>query len=150
MEPKKLFRSQTNSVIAGVCGGLAEYFDIDPVLVRVIFVLLLLFGGGGLLIYIILWIVTPQKPISFDSAHFAQFSKDNPETAKEPGQEETNEPKTYKYRGSMIGGVILVTLGILFLLDEFIPHLDFGRLWPVLLIIIGTVLIGNTINRNKK
>jgi phage shock protein C len=59
---KRLYRSQTDKKIAGVCGGIAEYFDIDPTLVRVIFVILLLPGGlPGLLPYLVLWVVIPVK-----------------------------------------------------------------------------------------
>lgn len=49
-------------MIAGVCGGLAEYFDVDPVLVRIIALILVLSAGGGLLAYLILWIVVPENP----------------------------------------------------------------------------------------
>lgn len=60
---KRLYRSRKDRMIAGVCGGLAEYFDIDPVIVRIIAVILLLPGGlPGLLPYIILWIVVPENP----------------------------------------------------------------------------------------
>lgn len=60
---KRLYRSRTNKMIAGVCGGLAEYFDIDPVIIRILFFILLLPGGlPGLLPYIILWIVVPKEP----------------------------------------------------------------------------------------
>jgi phage shock protein C len=60
---KRLYRSRTNRMIAGVCGGLAEYFNIDPVIVRLIALLLLLPGGlPGLLPYFILWVVVPKKP----------------------------------------------------------------------------------------
>lgn len=59
---KRLRRSSTDSIIAGVCGGIAEYFDIDPVAVRVAYVLLALFTAfSGVLAYIILWIVMPQR-----------------------------------------------------------------------------------------
>ena len=62
-QPKRLYRSRTDRKIAGVCGGIAEYFNIDPVIVRVIAVLLLLPGGlPGFIPYIILWIVVPEKP----------------------------------------------------------------------------------------
>lgn len=61
---KRLYRSQTDSKIAGVCGGLAEYFNVDPTIIRVVFVILLLPGGlPGLLPYIILWIVVPLGPV---------------------------------------------------------------------------------------
>jgi phage shock protein C len=60
-KPKQLSRSETNKMIAGVCGGLAEYFNIDPTIVRLLFVLILLFGGQSILVYIILWIVIPTE-----------------------------------------------------------------------------------------
>ena len=60
---KTLYRSTTNKKIAGVCGGIAEYFDIDPTLVRIGFIILLLPGGlPGVLPYAILWLVVPVKP----------------------------------------------------------------------------------------
>jgi phage shock protein C len=60
---KRLYRSTENRMIAGVCGGIAEYFDIDPVLVRIIAVALLLPGGlPGFLPYVILWLVVPEDP----------------------------------------------------------------------------------------
>ena len=63
MKSKRLYRSRTDSKIAGVCGGLAEYFGIDPTIVRVIFVVLLLPGGlPGLIPYLLLWIVVPLAP----------------------------------------------------------------------------------------
>lgn len=63
MEPKRLYRSKKDRMIAGVCGGLAEYFNVDPVVVRVIAVLLLLPGGlPGFLPYVVLWIVVPESP----------------------------------------------------------------------------------------
>lgn len=60
MEDKRLIRSTTNRMIAGVAGGLAEYMNLDPTLIRLIFVLLALLGGPGLLIYLILWLVMPE------------------------------------------------------------------------------------------
>lgn len=59
---KKLYRSRTDRKIAGVCGGLGEYFGIDPTLVRLLFVLGLIFMGGAILAYLILAIVIPEEP----------------------------------------------------------------------------------------
>lgn len=60
---KKLYRSKKDRKIAGICGGLGEYFKIDPTLVRVIFAFLLLPGGlPGLVPYLILWLVIPEEP----------------------------------------------------------------------------------------
>jgi phage shock protein PspC (stress-responsive transcriptional regulator) len=60
--PRRLYRSSLNTVIGGVCGGIAEYFDIDPNVVRLIAVLLFFFGGLSLWVYIIMWIVLPKAP----------------------------------------------------------------------------------------
>jgi len=59
---KKLYRSKKNKMIAGVCGGIAEYFDIDPTLVRLLGLVLVLSGGAGVIAYIIAWIIIPEKP----------------------------------------------------------------------------------------
>lgn len=59
---KKLYRSNINRKLCGVCGGLAEHFDIDPTIMRLLFVFLTLFGGGGLLIYLICALVIPNNP----------------------------------------------------------------------------------------
>ena len=58
---KRLYRSTENRMVAGVCGGIAEYFNVDPVLIRIAFVILLLPGGlPGILPYLILWLVVPN------------------------------------------------------------------------------------------
>ncbi len=61
-EPRRLCRSWSNKVMGGVCGGLGEYFGIDPNVIRLIAVLLVFFGGLSLWVYIIMWIVLPQAP----------------------------------------------------------------------------------------
>ena len=68
---RKLYRSRNDSRIAGICGGLGEYLDIDPTLVRLIFVLLALTGGHGVLLYIILWLIVPYpaQPLVPPSPH---------------------------------------------------------------------------------
>ncbi|MGD0236916.1 MAG: PspC domain-containing protein [Syntrophorhabdales bacterium] len=61
--PKKLYRSNSNKLIAGICGGLAEYFGVDPTVMRVIYVILTLITGIllGIVLYLILWAIIPQK-----------------------------------------------------------------------------------------
>lgn len=60
---KTLYRSKTDRKIAGICGGMGKYFNIDPTVVRVVFVLLLLPGGlPGILPYLVLWVVIPEEP----------------------------------------------------------------------------------------
>ena len=61
---KKLTRSNEDVMVAGVAAGVAEYLDIDPVLVRLLFVLLTIFGGHGILVYAILWLLLPQESFS--------------------------------------------------------------------------------------
>lgn len=60
--PRKLYRSRTNRSIAGICGGLGEFFNADPTLLRLVTLLLLIFGGLSIWVYIILWIVIPEAP----------------------------------------------------------------------------------------
>ena len=59
---RKLYRSKTNRQLAGVCGGLAEHFNLDATLIRVLFVLLAVLGGSGVVLYIALWIIVPREP----------------------------------------------------------------------------------------
>jgi len=63
---KRLYRSRDNKMLAGVCGGIAEYFNIDPTIVRIIMVLISLGGGTGILIYVALAIIMPERPIGID------------------------------------------------------------------------------------
>lgn len=71
MENKRLMRSRSDRMLAGVCGGLADYFNIDPVLIRLAFVLFEVFtaGAGGLLLYVILWAIMPEESASPRTAH---------------------------------------------------------------------------------
>jgi phage shock protein C len=59
---RKLYRSKTNRQLAGVCGGLAEYFNLDATLIRVLFVVLAVLGGSGIVLYLALWIIVPKEP----------------------------------------------------------------------------------------
>jgi phage shock protein C len=59
---RRLYRSRTDRKLAGVCGGLAQYFNIDAILMRVLFVVLALLGGPGLVIYLLMWILVPEEP----------------------------------------------------------------------------------------
>jgi phage shock protein C len=62
---KRLHLSRKNKIVAGVCGGIAEYLGVDPNLIRIIFALLVLLGGGGIILYIIAWILMPP-PSEFE------------------------------------------------------------------------------------
>ncbi|MGH8828208.1 MAG: PspC domain-containing protein [Jiangellaceae bacterium] len=61
-QPRKIYRSATDRKLAGVCGGLAQYFNVDATLIRVLFVVLALFGGSGLVLYLAMWIIIPNEP----------------------------------------------------------------------------------------
>lgn len=162
MEPKRLYRSITDRKLAGVAGGLAEYFVMDPLLIRLAFVLLTLAGGGGFLIYIILWIVTPDNPIRISQPinqpdqHAQQTTDDNPDYtagSMNSGTTSTSTPVPQtkeRKNGSLIGGLVLITLGALFLADELIPQVNFGDLWPVILIVIGVGLLVNTVTKKNR
>ena len=151
---KKLYRSVTDKMVGGVCGGLAEYFDIDPVIVRLIFVLAVIFGGSGILAYIILWIIIPEKPYIITPFNPTQQTP-NPtgENSAEEKKSENNQfnmnfqfqkPASNK---SIYAGAFLILLGGIFLLDNFIPHFHFGDFWPLILIGLGLAIILN--GRNK-
>jgi phage shock protein C len=192
MEPKRLYRSLTDHKIAGVAGGLAEYFDTDPLLLRLAFVVLALAGGGGVLIYIILWVITPEKPFSSEqfNSHTSSGSSPDPGftgtsnpfnshategSSPDPGSTTPSDPfksqdpfktsdpfkspdpfktpkpseSTTKGKGSLIGGLILITLGTLFLINQLVPNIDFGDLWPILLVVIGAGLLINAVTGRK-
>jgi phage shock protein C len=159
MEPKRFYRSTTDKKIGGVAAGLGEYFDLDPLLIRLIFVVLAFAGGGGVLIYIILWIITPEKPFGTkanpgDSAPFTppadppyepSSSSSYSQSTPPPPAPAPQEPKAPKQRGSLVGGLVLITIGALFLADELLPDVTFGDLWPVILVVIGIGLLINSI-----
>jgi len=158
MEPKRFYRSTSDRVIGGVAAGLAEYFSLDPVLIRLLFVIFALFGGGGVLVYIIFWIVIPPKPLSPDQTinKNTMETQQNPQDEHIPPAQNLSDPgpqkpvvSDHRRKGSLIGGLVLVTLGVIFLADEFLPNIDFGDLWPLILVVIGAGLLINTFRKHK-
>ena len=125
---KKFQRDTQHKVIGGVCAGLANYFDIDATLLRLLLAFLILFAGTGFWLYIILWIVMPAGRIEPSSDGVETFV---PET--------TQEQK--KNRGSMIVGLTLIGLGALGLFHRFVPEFNWQMVWPIALIVLGLVLI---------
>jgi phage shock protein PspC (stress-responsive transcriptional regulator) len=137
-------------MIGGVCGGLGEYLNVDPILFRILFALALIIGGSGLLVYIILWIVIPErKEIP------SQTNNLNEEPMTETGNQTENanmqgEPKKHeKNDGNLWAGLILITLGGIFLIDRFVPRIDFGDLWPLILIVVGVILITKSVQQTR-
>ena len=131
---KRVYRSRKEVMIGGVCGGLAEYLDIDPVIVRLVMVLLLFAGGAGLLIYILGWIVIPKTPETNQTKEAITSTT----TSDTPSSSETAERPE---RGRLLAGLILIILGFIFLFSKFLPWFSFGKLWPLILIILGVLLI---------
>ena len=76
METRKLYRSRSDKMLAGVCSGLARYLNLDTTVVRLLFVLLFFLGGHGLLIYLILWILMPVEPALAPAPYMNQVSPD--------------------------------------------------------------------------
>ncbi len=62
MNTKRLYRSKTDRMVAGICGGLAQYLAVDSTIVRLVFLLLFFVGGSAIPIYLILWVITPLEP----------------------------------------------------------------------------------------
>lgn len=124
--PRKLCRSRSNRVIAGVCGGLGEFFGIDPVVVRLIWVAAFFLGGAGLLAYIICALVIPEAPYGA--------------TAPPPPYHHAT-PGTV----GVVIAVILIGAGILALFSNIFGWSIWSWFWkillPVLLIAVGLFLI---------
>lgn len=150
MEQRRtLYRSRTDSVISGVSGGLGKYLDIDPVIFRILFVVLTFLAAGGLIAYIIFWIVMPEEPIDYykTNTHFKQT-----DTMENENEDYRNKPYYNKPRndGGLVVGVILIALGGLFLLDRLLPRINFGDLWPVMLIIVGILIIATQVKPKNR
>lgn len=165
----RLFRSKKERVLGGVCGGLAEYFDIDPIIIRILFVILGPATGIGLLVYIVMWITVPEESMEHYYARFANNPYKTPPPNANPSTEPGNEsadsaPKSdtpnftpemmneyYAPKksgsGSLIFGAILVLLGVLFLFWIYIPSFDFSLIFPIVIVAVGLTLIFNSIKK---
>ena len=145
----RITKSKTDRVIDGVCGGLAEYYRIDPVIVRLIFVVLLFINGIGFFIYIILAIIMP-KPEKLDQSPketIRENVQEMGERVKEAGEGlgisfSKNTEEKHSYRAGWFG-IILILLGIILLLEKLnlIKWFDKDLLWPVIIIFIGVWLL---------
>ena len=132
---KKLQRDINHKVIGGVCAGLANYFDVDATLLRLLFAFLILFACTGLWLYIILWIVIPAGVDSQPTAETVDTLMENA-----PQNPQAN-------KGSLIVGLILIGLGALGLIHRFVPAFNWQMVWPIILIVLGLVLL---IPKDKK
>jgi phage shock protein C len=122
-------------VFAGVCGGCAEYFDVDPIIMRIIFILLILFGGSGILLYIAAIIIIPKKPYIIPDGT-QQPSSQTDQLIRQP----SNARNWFGY--ILIGGGAILLLTNLGLFDFFDVLSDaFEFIFPVLLILLGMAII---------
>lgn len=150
LKGKRLIRSKTDRFVAGVCGGLGEYFEIDSIVFRLVFVLLTIFAGSGVIIYIICWILIPEageKRPSDLKENIKEGATKMADEIKDKAKDMDKEEKDKK--GRLIGGLIILTIGLIFLFQNILPQygIDFGKLWPLILIVIA---IGIIIDSGKK
>ena len=143
---RRLERSRTNRVIAGVCGGLGEYLDIDATFVRVAIVVLTLVGGVGILVYIVLLVLMPlpgEFPMfgpSTGAVAAGDTGATTPSVAVDP---ESAERRRYAV------GVLLVAVGAIFFLGNLgvFRGLDWKYIWPLVIIALGVFLIAQRTRR---
>lgn len=133
---QRLSRSETDQWIAGVCGGLASYMNIDPVIVRALFALLLFASGIGLPIYLILWFIMPSE--SDPNSQGREILESN---FDDMGKSVSNRMNSLSKPGTV--GTLLVIFGGYFLFQELgvISWLGSGIFWPALIIIAGIYLL---------
>lgn len=152
---EKLYRSVREKMIGGVCGGLADYFSVDVTLVRLIMLVAAFAGGVGFLAYLAAWVIIPVNP-THQGGLIDNHNRDIGEVVNgmvsdvkdatkgiylQKGQENTTKQENNGNRSKMAGG-ILVALGAYFLLERFLPAwFDLGKMWPLLLILIGVAII---------
>ena len=125
---KRLYRSSRDKIIGGVAGGIGQYFDIDPVIVRILFVVGAVTGGWGFIAYIVCWIVIPQEPHS--AAEPAPSPQPSPDVPPAPGT-----------RRRVVFGTALIGIGALFLADNVLPGFSLHDFWPAFLILLGAAIL---------
>lgn len=155
----RLYRSRTDRVLSGVAGGLAELWNLDPALVRVVWALLVpLTGGFALLAYIVLAIVVPEGPLQASRGPGSGGSAAGgpaPEamapgglppsggdaTSPDPAWSAPAAPRPRRGSPGMVLGAILILVGAYLLLQEYLPGFDPDRFWPLILVALGVVLL---------
>lgn len=141
-QAKRLFRSKTNRMIAGVCGGLGEYLTIDPTLLRIAIALLAFAGGFGLAAYLVLWLIIPEadkvgqtlEQRTTDAAHEMKMA------AEKAGQMVRTGDRN---NGKILVGILLVAFGVLAFGHTLWPWSFFrwNIFWPLVVIVLGLSII---------
>ena len=128
----RLYRDENRKVIGGVCAGLADYFNIDDTIMRLIFVFAVMFLGVSFWLYIILWIVLPPKFVVNPGVDYTVPSPAGPV-----------RPVRAASAGGVILGFVFIVFGAMFLLNEYdlLPDLEYHKLWPLVLVVLGIAII---------
>jgi phage shock protein C len=149
---QKLYRSRSNRVLFGVCGGLSEYFRIDPTIIRIIFILVGL-TGSGILIYLVASLIMPEegKDSKRREEEWNTGSSNYTDSSKTEGfkndfgdsSEKWDEPVKYNSeKNKLVFGAILVGLGVIILGKQILPGLfKLDLLVPLLLVGIGGIIV---------
>lgn len=133
---KRLTRSVRDKVFSGVAGGIAEYIEVDPVIVRISFVILTLLHGVGLIVYIVCMVIMPQEILLPDEMQEKYKGMETAGNEKKKGNRE-------KYFGALLMGI-----GVIFLLKN-IADWRFFEIVPFILIVIGVWLVMNSIKKEE-
>lgn len=136
MSESRLTRSETDKIIAGVCGGLAEYLNLDPVWVRLLFVLLLFASGIGAPIYLVLWVIMPRQEVAGQPG--SAVLQDNFEDLSQTVSKKMNNLS----RPGTIG-TLLILFGVYFLLSQlgWFHWLSGAIFWPIVIIGVGVYML---------
>jgi phage shock protein C len=144
----KLYRSTSDSMIGGVCGGLGDYFDIDANLIRLIFVVLAVIPGFGILIYLALWLILPEDEEGAKRSLADRVREGTDEIvdrAKKLGDGVRSTTRPTNLAGTFGVGLVLIVLGVVFLLRNlgvtWLSWIALGTLWPALLILGGAAFL---------
>lgn len=136
-------------MLFGVAGGMARYFNVDPAIVRLVWVLLFLAVGAGILLYIVAAIVIPEEPAGYASPPGATAGG---ATAGQPLADgpidHARAGGPHSGGGAILLGVVLVIVGGWFLLQRFLPQIDSALVWPAILVVIGLVLVVGSLRRS--
>jgi len=145
---RRLTRKTRSAILGGVAAGFGDYLEIDAVLVRLIFIFLCLAGGSGLLLYLVCWLIMPRDDDVAAAGEPAQAPPADRfvEEVREAGERVVGNIKRTADsagRGRLIGGMILILIGTLFLIDQFLPTawLSFQYLWPLVIIAVGVAVL---------
>jgi phage shock protein C len=146
---KRLYRSRNNRVIAGVAAGIADYFDIDPIIVRLLFVVLAIGQGSGVLAYIIGWIIIPEESVSegeskksVSAAPTEEKTKTNLAPLSQSTEEEGEKPRYYL-------GVVFILIGAILVIQNVFGFNIWRLIVPLVLVCIGLSIIARNMRPNK-